>query len=67
MGPQVIGLLVIPNIKALKMLIDENELGKQECDELLLDICVDHYKAGEQSESLLSLYGDYKDAVRMRE
>ena len=64
MGPEVIGLLVIPHVKSLASRISSQMIGVDECNQLLIEICVEHFNARDRDESLLELYGDLKDNVK---
>jgi hypothetical protein len=59
MGPEVVGLLIIPHISALEERLDESEEGK-ECNELLKSCCELHFNDGGKKKELLKFYGKYK-------
>ena len=64
MGPEVIGLFVIPHVKILQVRISSQMVGVDECKQLLLEICANHFNSLDRDEKSLNLYGDLKNAVK---
>jgi hypothetical protein len=62
MGPEVVGLLIIPHVQAFTERLDDTEEGIA-ADLLLKECCEMHFVDQGKAKDLLKLYGKYKKDI----